>query len=158
MKIEVSADLINSWGEWEDGYSAEFDTLEKAVEYVSTQRLSGSPDCSMSTAFELFDDKEKLVYKGDSELLKKLFEEEKSERVFYKEHFKDRSEEDFMSYLYDVEIWQISRYDFDAFEDDNDVPIGYFEGSHKQVLDYIKALNEKADDCHYSYMFLDRLN
>lgn len=154
MKITVSADLINSYGEWEDGYSAEFDTLEKAVEYVSTRTLSGSPDCSMYTSFEMFDDKGKLVYKGNSDLLRQLLEDEKSERAYWQKKFKDRTEEELMSFLYDVEIWVVTCCDLD----DSDYPIGYFEGSHKQVMDYVRAKNEAVDESLYNYVFVEKLN
>lgn len=158
MKVKVAATLTNSWGEYEDGYSAEFDSLELAVECVNTRRLSGSPDCTMLTTFELYDNKGKLAYQGDSQYLKELFEIEKEERETFKnlrgEQF---SEEELIDFLYDVEIWVVERSNIDD-EYDSDYPVGYFEGTQKQVIDYIEAENEKTDRFIHHYVFVEKLN
>ena len=55
------------------------------------------------------------------------------------------------------DVWLINRIEEDCNGDMEDVPIGYFQGTHEQVLDYIKKLNKKSYDI-YDYIFLDRLN
>lgn len=47
-EIELNAQLVNSFGEYEDGFTRKFDYLQDAVDFINADEvgLSGSPDCS----------------------------------------------------------------------------------------------------------------
>lgn len=49
-EIELNAQLVNSFGEYEDGLTRKFDYLQDAVDFIKDDEaaLSGSPDCSWS--------------------------------------------------------------------------------------------------------------
>ena len=159
MTIIVSANLINSFGEVLDSRKSVYESLEMAVLYANTCKLSGEPDCVMDTHFTLHDEYGKVAYKGNWDFLKQLYEiENKKREDFKKAHGDDFSEEDLMTFLYTVETWLINRIDVD--DDNSEIPIGYFEGTHRDVMDYVHKRNDEdsKDRVLYEYEFLDKLN
>ncbi len=160
LTISVSAKLINSFGEVLDCRKSTYDNLEMAVMYANTCILSGEPDCVMDTHFVIHSNNGKIAFQGNWDFLKQLFEVEKEEREnFKKAHGSDFSEEELIRFLYDVEIWIINRTDIDDYES-SEFPIGYFEGSQRQVIDYIQKRNneESKSKVLYDYIFVDKLN
>ena len=62
-KIELTAQLINSWHELENGCYVKFDNYEAAFLYTEETKLSGSPDCTMCTNAAVYEDGN-LVWSG----------------------------------------------------------------------------------------------
>ncbi|MBO7715742.1 MAG: hypothetical protein J6S85_19425 [Methanobrevibacter sp.] len=55
IKIELSCQIINSWGEYEDGAYKEVDNIADALRFMDNCRLSGSPDCTWSSHYTMYE-------------------------------------------------------------------------------------------------------
>lgn len=53
VKVVIDGYLVNSFGELEDSKSWEFNSVKEAIESKDI-KLSGSPDCTMSTTYKIF--------------------------------------------------------------------------------------------------------
>lgn len=71
IKIELSAELINSWGEYENGAYHESFNIADALRFMDNCRLSGSPDCSWISHYTMYENG-KETSKGDWGDLKAL--------------------------------------------------------------------------------------
>lgn len=146
MKIELDALLYNSWGECENGWCAEADSVSGAVEKLKDVSLEGSPDCEMTMSFKLFNDEEKLVYSGNWEQLRKLREEEiKLQRNF--------SEDELYTLLYQVKDYLITE---NLLNHCGSKVIGVFSGTKYQADKFCEE--HVTDESFYSCTYLRQLN
>lgn len=153
MKIELEALLYNSYGECENGWCAESNSVSDAVSKLKDVSLSGSPDCEMTTDFELYYD-DVLIYKGDWSRLRELADVEEKERKFFMSAKREEfTEQKFLDYLYKKREWLIIEVLFDS---DSKNSVGIWTGTQHDVIDYCHQF--ETEDSYYSYRFIDRLN
>jgi hypothetical protein len=153
MKIKLEALLYNSCGECENGWYAEADSVSDAIKKLEDVSLSGSPDCEMTTDFELYYD-DVLIYKGDWSRLRELAATEIAERkAFQTLRGEDFSENNLQDYLYKKREWLIIEVLFDSDSKDS---IGIWTGTQHDVIDFCHQF--ETEDSYYSYRFIDRLN
>lgn len=54
-KVVIDSILVNSYGEYEDGSTITCQSVEDAVKELDNIRLSGSPDCTMTTVVKVYE-------------------------------------------------------------------------------------------------------
>lgn len=54
-KVVIDSTLINSYGEFEDGATITCASVDEAVRELDNLRLSGSPDCTMTTIVKVYE-------------------------------------------------------------------------------------------------------
>ena len=155
MKIELEALLYNSWGECENGWCADAESVSEAVAKLKDVSLSGSPDCEMTTSFKLFYNDE-LVYEGDWLRLRELAAIETEERkTFMSANRANFTEEKFQEFMYAKREWLVSRTEYTEVNE-SEYPIGIWTGTQHDVIEYCQE--HGTEDSVYSYVFIDRLN
>lgn len=148
IKIDLEALLYNSWGECENGWCAEADSVSGAVAKLKDVSLSGSPDCEMSTSFEMYCD-DALIYKGDWTRLRELaaIEEEVRKNFKYGIGLEEYFYKKRTWLLYQVESTPVNSRRSEA---------GLFKGSKYEVVEYCKQFEE--DNSWYEFSAVDFVN
>ena len=149
MKIELSAQLVNSFGDYEDGWSKTCTSVKEAVEALDECVLSGSPDCEMQSSFKLYWG-DTLVFEGAWIFLRQLANIEDEERKGYD---LNDNEEFLMKYLYEPNIWLIQEW----LDETGDKHVqGLFKGTQREAKEFCKKFD--TDTSHYAYYLPDFLN
>ena len=153
MKIELEALLYNSYGECENGWCAEAESLSGAVAKLKDVSLSGSPDCEMTTDFKLFYDDE-LIYQGDWAYLRKLAAIEEEERkTFMSANRAEFTEQKFLDFMYKKREWLIKEIYINC---DGECEIGIWTGTQHDAIEFCHQF--ESDEAYYSHVLINRLN
>lgn len=150
MKIELEALLYNSWGECENGWTADAYSVPEAIEKIDASRLFGTPDCEVSTNFKLYFDGD-LVYDDDWSFLRVLAAREKTEREVNKKF----AEHEILEFLYKKRDWIVSSVESTPVNYREEV-VGIYSGTKYDVIEYC-SYYEKGDSW-YDYKLADHLN
>ena len=152
MKIELEALLYNSWNECENGWCAEAEAVAK----LKDVSLSCSPDCEMTTDFELYYDDE-LIYKGDWTRLRKLAAIEEEERkTFMSANRAEFTEQKFLDFMYKKREWLITDISKDFDENIQETPVGIYTGTQHDTIEYCHQFG--GENSWYDYQLIDHIN